>query len=108
MAKTKTFEVRPEHETIAKLERLKDRFDFASYGDMKVRLVRHLKEIDEVVCGISEPSGNGARWIAKYLFSLLGPAISSDELSVFTWWRLRNRFGENGVQRIQELFKGLE
>jgi hypothetical protein len=106
MAKTKTFGVRLTPELISELERLKDAFSFASYGEMMETLIHLLQGIDEGVSRIKEhPREWKAQQVKQHLFSFSEKSQTSSTAQVedLTWRRLRERFGEDGIQRIREL-----
>ncbi len=105
MAKTKTLGIRVAPQLITELERLKNVFAFASYGEMLESFVRLLQSIDESVCQIKDhPREWEAHDVERYLSSTDDrPTSQSAEVNALTWRRLRDRFGEDGVQRVKEL-----
>lgn len=105
MAKTKTFGVRLTPDMISELERLKDVFAFTSSGEMIESWIRLLKDIDEGVCRIKEhPREWKAHQVEKYLsFTDKETTVHSAQVDELAWRRLRERFGEDGVERIREL-----
>jgi hypothetical protein len=107
MAKTKTFGVRLTPELISELERLKDVFAFSSYGEMMEHWVRLLQNIDDGVCQINtHPKEWTTQDVREHLHVPEMPCVtSSSQVDSLTLRRLRERFGEDGLQRIQEILK---
>lgn len=108
MAKTKTFGVRLTPELIAELERLRGTFGFATYGEMMESWVHLLQNIDERVCQIEKhPKEWGAQDFEEHLGLRERNAASLTSIDPLVVRRLRERFGEDGVQRIHGLLREL-
>ena len=108
MAKTKTFGVRLTPEMIAELERLKDVFAFASYSEMLKYWICLLQNIDEGVCQIkSHPREWTTQEVKEHLGAskLQHSASLSSLVDSLTVRRLRERFGEDSLQSIQDILK---
>ncbi len=104
MAKTKTLGIRTTPELIAELERLKEAFYFENYSEMLHTLAQVLRSIDQRV---SEIPNHPRDWSAEELdtyFSAPDGAESSNnnELSRLVWRRLKQRFGEDGVEILHQ------
>ena len=105
MAKTKTLGIRLSPALISELERLKQSFAFASYGEMMENLVDLLESIDECVSRIK---GHPRDWNsddAKKCLALENEDAASCRtmLNRLLWRRLKERFGQDGLQHVQEL-----
>ena len=108
MAKTKTLGIRTTPQLIDELEELKKAFNFASYSDMLVCLAHVLKGVDQRVCQIQD---HPRTWTLDDIRKFL-PLESEDgnavreEISQLVWRRLKQRFGEDGVEALQHQLQG--
>lgn len=105
MPKTKTLGVRLTPDLIAEVERLKNLFGFSSYSEMVEVLVLLLQKIDKEVDGITlHPREWDKDDVDNYLPGRHS-TLFSNEINELMWRRLGARFGEDGIQHIQELLK---
>ena len=106
MAKTKTLGIRVTPVLAGELTQLKGVFDFATFGEMLESLVRLLRHVDEDVCKIDRhPHEWGVQDLATYLaFNGQNSIVCPEgELDRLLWRRLKQRFGEDGVEIIRQL-----
>ena len=106
MAKTKTLGIRLSPYMISELERLKESFDFKSYSEMLEILTHLLTGMDELLSQIGEhPSEWGKEEIEEFL--RLGhetlPTGKSVKIRDILLRRLRKKFGEDGVEKLERL-----
>ena len=103
MAKTKTLGIRTTPQLIHELEELKKAFDFDSYSDMLSSLAHVLKSVDQRVCQIQDhPRTWTVDEIHKYLSLCEEGNAVREEISQLVWRRLRQRFGEDGVEALRQ------
>jgi len=106
MAKTKSIGTRVTPELSQEMERLKEAFGFGSFGEMLESFVRLLRLIDE---GISVIESHPGDWSKEDVQSYLAVGNShwidegTGELRALLWRRLRERFGQDGVERARQL-----
>jgi hypothetical protein len=106
MAKTKSIGARVTPELSQEIERLKEAFGFGSFGEMLESFVRLLQLIDQGTDRIeSHPRDWSKKDIQNYLLGGNSDWIDprANELRELLWRRLRERFGQNGVERAREL-----
>jgi len=104
MSKTKVIGIRAGDQLRSQLRNLKEGFQFESYAEMVESLARLLQGIDDIVCGIDEHPRNWETQQGRnHLNSLREKVIELGVLDDLFWRRLRERFGEDGVQHIREL-----
>ncbi len=106
MAKTKTLGIRVTPNLNNDLEHLKSAFGFSSYGAMLEFLVRFLGTIDKAVSDIDKhPRDWSQEEVEEYLQVSCGSLVGSGiaEIRDLLWRRLRERFGEHGMERLQQL-----
>ena len=103
MAKTKTLGIRTTHHLIDELEVLKKSFNFESYSQMLKCLADVLKTVDKRVCEIQD---HPRTWSPEDTQRFLALGVASDpigeEISQLVWRRLRQRFGEDGVEALRQ------
>ena len=106
MAKSKSIGARVTPEFSQEIERLKEAFGFGSFGEMLESFVRLLQLIDQ---GISSIDSHPRDWSKEDVQSYLAVGNSNwidqgtGELRALLWRRLRERFGQDGVERAREL-----
>lgn len=104
MAKTKTLGMRLTLQHISKLKTLKEAFDFSSYNEMLESLLRLLQGIDDTVREIDDhPRNWEPQQVQNHLDSHREQVGRLTILDDLFWRRLRERFGEDGVQYIRDL-----
>lgn len=109
MAKTKTLGIRTTPQLIDELEELKKAFDFDSYSEMLSSLAHVLKSVDKRVCQIQDhPRNWTADQIHKYLSLQSEEGPVREEISQLVWRRLRQRFGEDGVEALWQKLESAE
>lgn len=104
MAKTKTLGIRATPELIGELEILKAAFNFESYSEMLDTLARVLRSIDQRVSQIPSHPRDWSTGELDTCFSTPDRAesLNDNELTRLAWRRLKQRFGEDGVQALQQ------
>lgn len=108
MAKTKSMGTRVTPEFSQEIERLKEAFGFVTFGEMLETFVRLLQLIDK---GISRIDSHPRDWSKEDVQNYLAVGNSNwidqgaDELRELLWRRLRERFGQDGVERARELLE---
>jgi hypothetical protein len=105
MGKTKTFGMRLTPELIAELERLRDTFGFTNYSHMIDGWIGVLQDIDSAVTEIQR---HPREWEAQHLREHLGLcdqqlASRFPHVDGLALRRLKERFGEDGVQRVHQI-----
>ncbi|MBE9501300.1 MAG: hypothetical protein IMY87_02595 [Chloroflexi bacterium] len=108
MAKTKSIGIRVTPEVNKEIERLKEAFGFGSFGEMLESFVRILQLVDQDIFRIeSHPREWSKKDVQNYLSG--GNSDWTDprtgELGKLLWRRLRERFGQDGVERARELLE---
>lgn len=106
MAKNKSIGARVTPEFSQEIERLKDAFGFGSFGEMLESFVRLLQLIDDCVARIdSHPRDWSTEDAQDYLSFGNSNWVDrqTGELRELLWRRLRERFGQDGVERAREL-----
>ena len=106
MAKSKSIGARVTPEFSQEIERLKEAFGFGSLGEMLESFVRLLQLIDrDISCIESHPREWSKEDVQTYLSVGNSNRISQEtgELRALLWRRLRERFGQDGVERAHEL-----
>lgn len=102
MAKTKTLGIRTTLQLIGELEELKKSFDFKSYSEMLSCFAKVLKTVNQQVCQIQD---HPRTWSPEDTrrFLALGEVRDPvrEEISQLIWRRLRQRFGEDGVEALR-------
>ena len=81
-------------------------FGFGSYGEMLGFLVRLLRTIDKEVSDIDKhPREWSQEEVEKYLQVSCGMLFDGNSVEIrdLLWRRLRERFGEHGMERLQQL-----
>lgn len=105
MAKTKSLGAKVDPAFGQEIERLKGAFGFASFGEMLEVSVKLLQAIDEGVCCIERHPREWSRTdVIKYV-SIGREAAQDPEIIALVERRLRERFGQDGVERMQELLR---
>ena len=108
MAKTKSIGIRVTPELSQEIERLKEAFGFGSFGEMLESFVRLLRLIDDGVARIeSHPRDWSKEDVEQYLSFGNSNWVGDEtgELRHLLWRRLRERFGQDGVDRARELLR---
>jgi len=108
MAKTKSIGIRVTPEVNKEIERLKEAFGFGSFGEMLESFVRILQLIDQDIYRIeSHPRELSKQDVQNYLSGGNSDWIDprTGELGKLLWRRLRERFGQDGVERARELLE---
>lgn len=105
MAKTKSFGIKVDPAFGQEIERLKETFGFTSFGEILQVSVKLLQAIDEGVCCIKRHPREWTRADVVEYLSLGSEAAQSPELITLLERRLRERFGQDGVERVQELIR---
>lgn len=111
MAKTKTLGIRTTPQLIGELEKLKVAFDFGSYSEMLISLAQVLRNIDQRICELRSHPRAWKVAEVRDLFSGTLPESNGqeDEIAHLVWRRLKERFGEDGVESLrQKLHEGAE
>lgn len=106
MAKNKSIGARVTPEFSQEIERLKDAFGFGSFGEMLESFVRLLQLIDgDISCIESHPREWSKEDVQIYLSVSNSNRMGQEtgELGALLWRRLRERFGEDGIERAREL-----
>jgi len=106
MAKSKSIGARVTPEFSQEIERLKEAFGFGSFGEMLESFVRLLQLVDDGVARIdSHPRDWSKKDVQNYLSGSNSDWIDqgAGELRELLWRRLRERFGQDGVERAREL-----
>ena len=105
MAKTKSLGTKVDPAFGQQIERLKDAFGFASFGEMLQASVQLLKAIDEAVCRIERHPREWSKADVKEYLSIGQEAAQDPGITALVERRLRERFGQDGVERVQELIR---
>jgi len=108
MAKTKSIGIRVTPELNEEIERLKEAFGFTSFGEMLESFVRILQLVDQDIYRIeSHPRDWSKEDVQNYLSGGNSDWIDprTSELGKLLWRRLRERFGQDGVERARELLE---
>ena len=106
MAKSKSIGARVTPEFSQEIECLKEAFGFGSFGEMLESFVRLLELIDrDISCIESHPREWSKKDVQTYLSVGNSNRIiqGTGELKALLWRRLRERFGQDGVERAQGL-----
>jgi len=106
MAKSKSIGARVTPQFSQEIERLKEAFGFGNFGEMLESFVRLLQFIDRDISYIeSHPREWSKEDVQTYLSVSNSNRISqgTSELRTLLWRRLRERFGQDGVERAREL-----
>lgn len=100
MAKTKTLGIRTTQQLIDELEKLKDAFAFGSYSELLGSLAQVLRTIDQRVCQVQE---HPRTWEAEQIRAFFSTSSdgNEDEIARLMWRRLKQRFGEDGVEVLR-------
>ena len=105
MAKTKSLGTKVDPAFRQEIERLKKAFGFDSFGKMLQVSVKLLQAIDEGVCRIEcHPMEWSSPDVTEYL-SIGREAAEGPEIIALVERRLRERFGQDGVERVRELLR---
>ena len=104
MAKTKTLGIRTTPQLIAELEELKGAFDFGSYSEMLSSLAQVLRNIDQRICQLRRhPSAWEVEEVRDLLSGISAEANGQeDEIARLVWRRVKERFGEDGVESLRQ------
>lgn len=105
MAKTKSLGTKVDPAFRQKIDRLKEAFGFASFGEMLQATISLLEAIDEGVCRIKRHPREWSRADLLEYLSIGREAAQDDEIVALVERRLRERFGQDGVERVQELLR---
>ena len=103
MQKTKSVGTRVDPVLNQEIERLKEAFAFNSFGDMFEVMVGLLQAIDEVISSIDQ---HPREWSPADLLSYLPARYRNRqerEFFLLVLKRIRQRFGADGVERIEAL-----
>lgn len=103
MAKTKSLGTKVAPAFGQEIERLKQAFGFASFGEMLQASIRLLQAIDEGVCRIKRHPREWSRTDLLEYLSIGREAGQDHEIISLVERRLRERFGQDGVEQVQEL-----
>lgn len=98
MAKTKSVGTKVEPAFSQEIERLKQTFGFGSFAEMLEEVVKLLQAIDERVSQIDH---HPREWSESDLLQHL--SLQDPELLQLLQRRLRERFGQDGLERVREL-----
>ena len=104
MGKTKTLGIRATPQLISELERLKAAFGFDSYSDMLASYSEFLTAIDRRICEIPE---HPRTWTLEDIDRHLsvhgqnGDREDDEAAAKLFWRRVRQRFGEDGVEALR-------
>jgi hypothetical protein len=103
MGKTKSLGTKVEPEFGKEIERLKEAFGFLSFGELLEGSIKLLQAIDRGICHIQRhPRDWNENDVAEYL-SIGQEAAKGPEIIALVERRLRERFGQDGVEQVQQL-----
>lgn len=105
MPKTKSFGTKVEPAFGQEIERLKEAFGFTSFGEILEVSVRLLQVIDEGVCRIKRHPREWSRADMLEYLSIGREAAQDSEIVALAERRLRERFGQDGVEQVQEVLR---
>jgi hypothetical protein len=105
MAKTKSLGTKVDPAFRQEIERLKEAFGFTSFGEMLQVSVKLLQAIDEGVCRIERHPREWSRPDVIEYLSIGREAAEDPEILALVERRLRERFGQDGIERMQEILR---